>query len=68
MILLLKFTDLAYHYWLDKSTVIFAGIRDDFEIVFYFSMKILQANIRASDGTQRSAALYMELNYCLCPA
>ena len=51
----------THHYHLGESTLIF---RCDFEILFHFSMKLLNANRIATDGMLRSAASRLRL-YCL---
>ena len=51
--------DFGYH--LDESTVIFRG----FKVLFSFSMKFLQANRIAPDGTTRSVASHLGL--CCLP-
>ena len=48
----------GHHYHLGESTVIYRGIRGDFEFLFHFSMKFLKANRIAS------AASHLGLN-CL---
>ena len=55
---------LAHRYHLGESAVVFKGIRDDFVSLFHFSMKVLQANRIAPDGTPHSAASHLGL-YCL---
>ena len=51
----------SHCYHLDESTFVFRGIRSDFYILFYFSMKFLCANRIAPDGTPRSAASHLGL-------
>ena len=53
-----------HSYYLDESTFIFRFIRGDFSFLFRFSMKIVQANRIAPDGTPRSAASHLGL-FCL---
>ena len=55
---------IFHHYQLNESTFIFRGVRCDFYFLFNFSMKFLQANRIAPDGTPRSAASHLGL-YCL---
>ena len=55
-----------HHYQLDESTFIFRGVRSDFKFLSHFSMKFLQANRIAPDGTPRSAVSHLGL-FCLCP-
>ena len=55
---------LACHYHLEMSTVLYRGIRSDFDIFFHFSMKFLQANRIAPGGKPYSAASHLAL-YCL---
>ena len=43
----------------------FRGVRSDLEFLFHFSMKSLQANRIAPDGTPRSAASHLGL--CCLP-
>ena len=52
---------LSHHYHLDKSILIFRGIGSNFSFLFHFSMKFLQANRIAPDGTPRFAASHMGL-------
>ena len=47
---------VTYH--LDESTVIFKGIRSNFSFLFYFSMKFIQANRIAPDGTPHFVAFH----------
>ena len=54
----------SHHYHQGESTFIFRGVRSDFLILFNFSMKILQTNRIAPDGTPRSAASHLAL-FCL---
>ena len=51
----------SHHYQLDESIFIFRGVRSDFQILFNFSMKILQVNRIAPDGTPHSAASHLGL-------
>ena len=55
----------SHHYQLDESTFIFRGHRSDFYFLTHFSMKFLQANRIAPDGTPRSAASHLGL--CCLP-
>ena len=55
---------LSHPYHLDESTFIYRGIRSDFSFLFHFSMKFLQANRIAPDGTPRFAASHLGL-FCL---
>ena len=43
-------------YHLGESTFIFRGVKSDFYFLSNFSMKFLEANRIAPDGTPRSAA------------
>ena len=52
------------HYHLGESTLIFRGIRSDFQFLNKFLMKILSANRIAPDGTPHSAASHLGL-FCL---
>ena len=52
---------LARHYHLVESTVIFRGIKSDFDILFHCSMKLLYTNIIALDRTRHSAASHLGL-------
>ena len=55
----------SHHYQLGESTFIFKGARSDFYFFLsHFSMKFLQANRIAPDGTPRSAASHLGL-FCL---
>ena len=56
---------ISHHYQLGESTFIFRGVRGDFQFLFNFSIKILQANRIAPDGTPRSAASHLGL--CCLP-
>ena len=49
------------HYQLGESTFSFRGVRCDFYVLSYFSMKFLCANRVAPDGTSRSAASHLGL-------
>ena len=51
----------SHPYHLGESTFIFRGVRSDLELLFHFSMKILQANRIAPDGTPHSAASHLGL-------
>ena len=55
---------LSHPYLLDESNFIFRDIRCDFLFLFHFSMKFLQANRIAPDGTLRFAASQLGL-FCL---
>ena len=46
---------------LNHFTVIFMGIRSNISLLFHFSMKFMQANIIAIDGTPRFAASHLGL-------
>ena len=54
----------SHHYHLGESTLIFRGVRSDFEFLFYFLKKFLYANRIAPDVTPRSAASHLGL-FCL---
>ena len=54
----------SHHYKSAESTFIFRGVRSDFYFLSHFSMKFLQANRKAPDGTPRSAASHLGL-FCL---
>ena len=54
----------SHHYQLDESTFIFRGVSSDFKFLSHFSMKFLQANRIAPDGTPRSSASHLGL-FCL---
>ena len=57
----------CHHCQLGESTVIIRGVKSDFYLFFYiyhFSMKILNANRIAPDGTPRFAASHLGL-FCL---
>ena len=41
----------SHPYHLDESTFIYRGIRSDCSFLFHFSMKFMQANKIAPDGT-----------------
>ena len=47
---------LAHHYQLGESVVILRDIRSDFNFLFHFSMKVLNANSIAPDGMPCSVA------------
>ena len=49
---------------MDESIFIFMGIRSNFSFFFHFSMKIIQANRIALDGTPHFAASHLGL-FCL---
>ena len=55
---------LFHHYYLDDSTFFLRGFRWDFYFLFHVSVKFLQANRKAQDGTPCSAALHLGL-FCL---
>ena len=55
---------LSHHYYLDESTFILRGFRWDFDFLFHFSVKFLQANRIAPDWTPGSAASHLGL-FCL---
>ena len=55
---------LSHRYHLDESTFICSGSRSDFSFSFHFSMKFMQANRIAPDGTPRFAASHLGL-FCL---
>ena len=55
---------LAHHYHLGEGTVTFRDISSDFELLFHFSIKFLEANIIVPDGTPQRAASHLGL-YCL---
>ena len=55
---------LSNCYHLDEPTLVFRGIKSDFEFLFHFSMKFLLANRIAPDGTPRYAVSHLGL-YCL---
>ena len=55
---------LSHHYYLDESTFILRGFSWEFDFLFHFSVKFLQANRIAPDGKPRSAASYLGL-FCL---
>ena len=57
-----RFSD---HYQLGEPTFICRGVRSDFEFLSHFSMKFLQANRKALDGTPRAAASHLGL--CCLP-
>ena len=59
--------ELAHHYHLYKSTVIFRGIRNDFDILFRCSMKLLYANIIAQDRHHILQRHIWGYTVCLCP-
>ena len=46
---------------LGESIVNFMGVRSEFDFLFHFSMKFLQANRIASDGKPRSAASHLPI-------
>ena len=52
---------LAHHYQLDESTFNFRGVGSEFDYLFHFSMKFLEANRIAPDGMLRSAASHLGL-------
>ena len=51
----------SHHYHLVEPTFISRVVRSDFYFLAYFSMKFLQANRIAPDGTPRSAASHLGL-------
>ena len=55
----------SHHYQLGESAFIFRDVRSDFYFLSHFSMKFLQANRIAPDGTPRSAASHLGL--CCLP-
>ena len=57
-------TVLSHPYHLDESTFTLRGVRTDFSSLFHFSMKIMQANKIAPDGTPRFAASHLGI-FCL---
>ena len=60
----LMMNGLAHHYHLGEPNFIIRGLRSDFEFLFHFSIKFLQANRIAPDWMPRSAASHLGL-YCL---
>ena len=52
------------HHHLDESTFIFRGVRYDFYFLSHFSMKFLNANRIAPDGTPHFAVSHLGL-FCL---
>ena len=54
----------AHRYQLGESTLIFRGVRSDFEFLSHFLMKLLLANRIAPDD---SAASIWGYAVCLCP-
>ena len=54
----------SHHYHLGESFFIMKGVRSDFLFLSHFSMKFLNANRMAPDGTPRSAASHLGL-FCL---
>ena len=54
----------SHRYHLGESTVNLRGVRGEFDYLFHFSMKFLQANKIAPDGTLHSAASHLGL-FCL---
>ena len=58
---------LAHCYHLGELNSLLRGVRRDFEILFNFSTKCLQANRIAPDGTLCSAASHIGYTVCQCP-
>ena len=54
----------SHHYHFGETTLIFRDVRSDFYLLSNFSMKFLEANRIAPDGTPRSAASHLGL-FCL---
>ena len=54
---------LSHCYHLGESTVIIRGIRSDFEFLFHFSIKFLQANRIAPDGTPHLELCCLPMSY-----
>ena len=53
--------EFTHYYHLGESTVIFRGVRSDFEFLFHFSTKFFYANRIAPDVTPPSAASHLGL-------
>ena len=54
----------SHYYHLGESSFIFSGFRWDFNFLFHFLVKFLQANRIAPDGTPRSAVSRWDAAFC----